>query len=160
MRDKERIMFVQQTNKIDYSTGEVMEQEVYINKVIDTEPSYVKLYLDVIATFKQYSKAFSPILLGFLEYMSYANKQQIIFVNKPLKEKIANKCNVSLSRVEHALTEFVDVGIFFRVKRGEYHVNAEIFGKGDWRDIKKIRGIQAAMDMKNRRIMSNIIFDD
>jgi hypothetical protein len=157
---KQRILFVHQTDKVDCVTGEVQEQEVYINKVVDSEPGYVKLYLDVIAAFKEYSKSFNPILLSFLGYMSYADKQQIIFVNKPLKEKIAGICGVSLSRVNQALIEFVDVGIFFRIKRGEYHVNAEIFGKGDWRDIKKIREIQAAMDMKNKRIISNVIFDD
>ena len=58
-----------------------------------------------------------------------------------LKEYIAKKCNVSLKRVEQAITEFVKKGIMRRLGVGTYQFNPSLFGKGEWSDIYNIRAV-------------------
>ena len=59
-----------------------------------------------------------------------------------------------MKRIEQALTEFVKTGIFKRIATGTYQVNAELFGKGEWKDIKNIR---ATFDFGNGTIETEII---
>lgn len=127
---------------IDHSTGEVLQEE-YIHKR-GVEPPFIKLYIDCLCDFKGLSKSLNPILLEFLKYMTYAssndpNGGQIIYLNAELKRQIAKSSEKSIKRIEQAITDFVKSGIFSRIATGTYQVNAELFGKGDWKDIKNIR---------------------
>ena len=90
--------------------------------------------------------SFNPILIEFLKNASYAdidsdNGGQVIYMNKMLKENIAKKCNVSLKRVEQAITEFVKKGIMRRIGVGTYQFNPNLFGFGRWSDIYNIRAV-------------------
>lgn len=126
--------------------------------ILSKEPNYVKVYLDTVLIFKDISKSLNPILFEFLKYMSYANIHnstggQITFVNKTMKEVIAKSSNVTIKRVDQAITQFVKSDIFKRVGTGTYQVNPNIFGKGDWKDIKKIR---ATFDFNTGEIKADI----
>lgn len=136
--------------------GEVKSQKtVYRTK----EPDFVKLYLDCVLLLKGLQKGLNPILIEFVKYMSYADINsigggQVIFMNKALKETVAAKLNVSLKRIEQAITQFVKAGIFKRIAVGTYQVNPNIFGKGDWVDIKNIR---ATFDFSSKEIVADIV---
>lgn len=128
------------------TTGEVTSQIATNTKNIrlEAEPPYVKLYLDCLAQFKGTSVKLSPVLLEFLRNASYANTDdcnggQIVYINKALKVDIANKCGLSLKRIEQGLTMFVEKDIMRRVSVGKYQFNANFFGKGEWKDIRNIR---------------------
>ncbi|MEE1250945.1 MAG: replication/maintenance protein RepL, partial [Lachnospiraceae bacterium] len=141
---------------VSEETGEIREQKtVYKTK----EPDYVKLYLDCVLILKGLQKGLNPILIEFVKYMNYADINgfgggQVIFVNKTLKETIANSLNVSLKRIEQAITQFVKAGIFKRISVGTYQVNPNIFGKGEWKDIKNIR---ATFDFANKAVVADIV---
>ena len=120
-----------------------------------TEPEYVKLYIDCVFAIKGVKKNLNPIFIAFLGYMSYADANdmyggQIIYVNKAMKSAIAAKTGLSLVSVNNAITEFVKKGLFKRVDIGTYQVNAEVVGKGEWKDIKNIR---ATFDYANREVL-------
>lgn len=136
--------------------GEVVSSRTIYNT--NTEPPYVKLYIDCVLTVKGLQKGLNPILIGFLEHMSYAGTElyggQIIFVNKALKECIANKLKVGIKRIDQAITQFVKANIFKRVAVGTYQVNPNIIGKGEWKDIKKIK---ANFDFNTGEIIAEII---
>ena len=156
-REKDKIKILQETKTID-ENGQVINTSTSSVMVLGKEPNYVKVYLDTVLTFKDVSKSLNPILFEFLKYMSYANIKdntggQIIFVNKIMKEVVANSTNVTIKRVEQAITQFVKAGIFKRVGMGTYQVNPNIFGKGDWKDIKKIR---ATFDFNTGEIKADI----
>ncbi|MBR6984321.1 MAG: hypothetical protein IKH75_12510 [Ruminococcus sp.] len=131
----------------DFNTGEVASKKTTTQRdtVIAVEPNYVKLYLDCLATYYSVPVSSSPILLALLSIATYANKENglIIFLNKMLKENIAKQCNVSLTRVEHAITDFVKHKYIYRLGTGTYQLNAELFGKGEWKNISNIQNIQA-----------------
>lgn len=138
------------------------EGEVVNSKTVyktQTEPEYVKLYIDCILTVKGLRKGLNPIFLAFLPYMSYAdiNNQgggQVIFVNKAMKDIIAKKLNLGIDSINKALSEFTKAGLFKRLTVGTYQVNPNIVGKGEWKDIKNIR---ATFDFGSKEIVADIV---
>lgn len=144
----------------DHESGEILEQE-FIHKR-GAEPPFIKLYLDCLCDFKGLSKSLNPILLEFLKYMTYANTSdpnggQIIYLNAALKRNIAAATGKTVKRIEQAITDFVKTGVFSRIATGTYQVNAELFGKGDWKDIKNIR---ATFDFGKGTVETEIITDE
>lgn len=142
---------------LDQETGEVTRHKT-VYKAAD-EPDFVKLYIDCVLTLKGLKKGLNPILLGFLRFMSYADINgieggQIIFVNKMMKQTIADSLGVTVKRIDQAITEFVKGGIFKRIAVGTYQVNPNLVGKGEWKDIKNIR---ATFDFGNREVMSAVV---
>ena len=127
-----------------------------------TEPEYVKLYIDCILTVKGLRKGLNPIFLAFLPYMSYADigdqgGGQVIFVNKAMKDIIAKKLNLGIDSINKALSEFTKVGMFKRLTVGTYQVNPNIVGKGEWKDIKNIR---ATFDFGSKEIVADIVREE
>lgn len=127
------------TETIQDEQGNVKEKKQ--TKVINYggEPEYVKVYLDYVLFFKSLPKAYNPILMGLLRYMSWADKGQMIYLNAALKRKIAAEIGVSKTRIDHAITDFVKGKVLFRMDVGAYQFNAKFFGRGDWDDIAEIQ---------------------
>lgn len=150
---KERITYKQESKTIDLSTGEVLVEDTITHTMQEREPNYIKLYLDTLLTFKDLSRSLNPILLEFLNHMSYANDEQLIFVNAYMKKNIGEKLNLTVKRIDQALSDFVKSNIFKRVARGTYQVNPHLFGRGEWKDIKKIR---AEFDFNTGEVIATI----
>lgn len=137
--------------------GELVEAKTVYKT--QTEPEYVKLYIDCLLTIKGLRKGLNSIFLAFLPYMSYAdiNGQgggQIIFVNKAMKELIAKQLNLGIDSINKALSQFTKAGIFKRLTVGTYQVNPNIVGKGEWKDIKNIR---ATFDFAKKEVIADIV---
>ncbi len=142
---------------VDHISGEVLKEE-WVHKR-GVEPPFIKLYLDCLCDFKGLSKSLNPILLEFLKYMTYAstddpNGGQVIYLNAALKKNIAIATGKTVKRIEQAITDFVKTGVFSRIATSTYQVNAALFGKGDWRDIKNIR---ATFDFGKGTVETEII---
>lgn len=155
------------TAVINNETGEVLsESHSHTEHArIPAEPPFVKVYLDCLAKFKDVQFSFNPILLEFLKRASYADEEDVngglvLSLTKYTKETIAKKCNVSLKRVEQALTEFVKKGYFYRIAVATYQLNADLFGKGHWGDIYKVRTIQADFDFGAGTVVAHIVKDE
>lgn len=145
---------------IDHENGTIISQE-FIHKR-GAEPPFIKVYLDCLCDFKGLSKSLNPILLEFLKYMTYANIQennggQIIYLNAEMKRQIGIATGKTVKRVEQAITDFVKTGVFKRIATSTYQVNADLFGKGDWKDIKNIR---ATFDFGKGEMQAEIIKED
>ena len=63
-----------------------------------------------------------------------------------MRRDVANYVGVSDARVKQAIKELVEAEIFIPLtidgkrKRGIYFVNPWVVGKGEWKDIKQLRG--------------------
>ena len=127
---------------VDWKTGEVKEQSEQHTEMLyaETEPAYIKIYIDTILKFKGISSSLNPILISLCKHMNFADGGQIVYVNKYVKERICEDCNVSIKRVEQAVRQFTEGGILMRVSRGVYRVNPYIISRGSWEDIKVLRG--------------------
>lgn len=142
--------------------GEVVTHKtLYMTK---DEPPYVKVYIDCVLMIKGLPKGLSNILLELLKHMTFADNTvqggQVIALNAYLKRQIANNLGVSVKRVEQGITEFVKKDIMKRIAVGTYQVNPNMFGKGEWGDIKKIRDIYATIDFKKREIVAEIVNEE
>lgn len=126
----------------DFETGYVDTETIYRTSYLPPEPAFVKLYLDFILDYKKLPNGMNRVLLALLKQMTYKN---VIVVNKGIKEDIAEELGVKVNYISNCLTDFTKNNILIRVKTGYYHVNAELFGKGKWQDIHKIREIQAQL---------------
>lgn len=133
--------FEREEYNVDRETGEILSEKKETTEMgyVETEPQYIKIYLDCILRFKGISSSFNPILLSLCKHMQYADQNQIVFVNKYIKEIICGECGVKIKRVEQAIKEFVDSGLLMRKARGVYLVNPYIISRGKWEDIKKLR---------------------
>lgn len=143
-KEKDTITYIHTKQTIDYSSGEITYEENKISKKKSVEPPFVKLYLDCLLTYKDLSKSLNPILGEFLKYMSYANMSenqggQIIYLNAEIKRQIAKATGKTVKRIEQALTDFVKTNVFKRIATSTYQVNADLFGRGEWKDISNIR---------------------
>lgn len=126
-------------------SGEIIETKTEKRIKNSDEPHFIKLYLDFVLTISDLSKSLNPILMAFLKHMSYANREekdggQIIYIASSLKKDIANDLNISIDRINQSITQFVKSGIFKRLDRSKYQINPSMFGRGEWIDIKSIKG--------------------
>lgn len=149
-------------SKIDYNTGEVKEETTTIRTVTEREPDYIKLYVDMICVFNEIENSFSKVILEFSKYINYADNSEggILEITSFRKEHIAKACNVSVSRINQAITAFVKKNIFMPYlksdgtkQRGVYIVNPYIIAKGKWENIKKLR---ATFDFMEKTIKPEI----
>lgn len=127
---------------IDKDTGEVLStEERYINK--SAEPDYVKLYIDAWCAFKAVKGVNINFLYKLLPLMTYANDGQYIgattFFRKMIAEELGWSEKSALNRFAQEIKKLCNAGVLKRVSSQTYQVNPELIGKGEWKDIKKLR---------------------
>jgi len=125
-----------QTKQIINNEGEILETEIVQTFQVDKEPDFIKMYIADINRLNNLPKGMDVILLALLKTMSYTN---IIPVYMPIKQVIAREIGVSIVYLNKAIEAFYKTGIFIRVARGIYMADPELFAKGSWNDIKKLR---------------------
>lgn len=140
------------TRSITDENGAITYQEE--DKTINwgKEPNYVKIYLDTILYLSDLPKGLNSILYALLKRMSYGNQ---LVINAALKRQIANEIDLSPSSINNAITKFVKGELLERVDTGLYRVNPHLFGKGEWKDIAKIR-LEVTFDANGKTIMSEV----
>ena len=125
----------------DSETGEIRRLKTEVQ--FDKEPDYVKLYLDCLGAFsgnEGLNITLNDMLREVLKLATYADDDgMVISLSAYHKERICKKTGKSLRRLEQAITTWTNSQILSRVQRGTYKLNPWIFGKGDWRDICKLR---------------------
>lgn len=135
-------------SKINYETGEIKEETTTIRTVAEREPDYIKLYVDMICVFNEIESSFSKVILECSKYINYADDKQggLLEITSFRKQNIADACNVSVSRINQAITTFVKKNIFIPYlkpdgtkQRGVFIVNPYIIARGKWDNIKKLR---------------------
>lgn len=145
------------TEVIATTEGEVVSSKTVYKT--QSEPDFIKLYIDCVFTVKGVRKGINPIFLAFLEHMSYAdvndeNGGQIIYVNKAMKMSIAKKLGLGIDSINKGLSELTKHGLFKRIDVATYQVNPNIVGRGEWKDIKNIR---ATFDFGSKDIVAEIV---
>lgn len=123
------------------NTGEIThhESKKVTEGYVECEPPFVKMYLDTVLNLKDIPSALNPILYEILKRMPWASEDQVVSLNKYIKEQIANSVDMVLGTVNNAITEFVKKEVLIRKARGVYQVNPKYFAKGDWNSVKSLR---------------------
>ena len=140
--------------------GELIEKHENYLIQYDSEPNYIKLYLDTVLYISDLPKGYNSVLLCILKYMTYSNSTnahggQVIYFNSTMKRDIAKELNVSVQRINQAISDFTKGKILERIDTGTYRVNPYLFGKGDWQDIVEIR-MKVTFNAEGKTVMSEI----
>jgi hypothetical protein len=157
-RTKDKITYSEKTRTLNHETGELTHEEKTNHVIISSEPSYVKLYLNTLLTFKNLPKTTTPVLMELLKYMTFAESSakrggQLIILNIFIKEQISKNLGIKINTLEHTISNLIKSGIIKRVGTGTYQANPHMFGKGEWKDISAIR---ATFDFNTGQVESEI----
>ena len=126
-----------QTSAIDLTTGEILANVSNFTTIkTEKEPDFVKLYLSDIVRLNELPKSYNGILHELLKCMTYENK---IFLNRYMREQVAKKLNTTQGYVYKSIGKLINLGLFLRLGSNTYLVNPDVFGKGTWSDVRKIR---------------------
>ena len=136
MRDTKKIIKEISTVTVDKETGEILNSNDYKERKVETEPDFIKIYLDDIAKLSNLPKGCSSVMYHLLRYMTYEN---VIVLNSFIKKSIATYLETNTQVLDHQIVELTKQGIICRVGRGTYFVNPNLFGKGKWQDIRNMR---------------------
>lgn len=142
---------VKQVMTVDEATGEVRSMEaVYVSKA-KVEPAYVKVYLDGVDRLSQIKPYCWRVLFWMLGRMPYASYEQQIEFGTAARRKAGEELDMSVGRLNHVVSDLVTAGALLRVERGLFQLNPMIFGRGEWKEIAKLRAAveKNATDEKN-----------
>ncbi|MHB0803751.1 replication/maintenance protein RepL [Bacillus thuringiensis] len=128
-----------ETTKIMNTNGEKVEETKTMILNYGKEPDYIKIYLDNIMFIAEIPGWVSRIMYELIKTVSYANKGQFIIVNAGYKRILAENLGIKPQSVTNAINDLVKKDILIRKESGVFLLNPQYFGKGEWKDIAKIR---------------------
>ena len=130
----------------DSITGEITTDKTITEyeQRISNEPPYIKLYTDDLSSLFGLCISTSSVLFCLVSMSSFNGE---IIINKHIKERIASRIGAkktdkglfSISAVNKALTDLVNVNIIMRVDTGVYQLNPNYFARGKWKDVYQKR---------------------
>ena len=131
------------TTVVDYGTGEIKQEEIHRTMQWETEPDYIKVYLTDICYLTHTPKFCSDVLRYLLKYASYADEDSggmIVSLSTYTRKSLAEKLGFQqVQSLTNAIATLVKGKVLFKLGGGAYRLNPYLFGKGNWRDIKKLR---------------------
>ncbi len=132
-----KLVYQGEKTTVDKNTGEVLKEENSKVVKIPSEPSFIKLYVEDISKLYNLPRGTDKLLFELLKHMSYEGQ---ICLNSGMKRIISEKLNIQNTRtIDNNLSKFVKAKILDRVETGVYIANPNLFGKGSWSDIYKLR---------------------
>lgn len=135
---------------VDADTGEVrniVRHERHVTRSVEGEPHFIKVYLNDIARLNGIQAKAIQVLFELLSMMDYRNQ---ISLSAGKKKEMCEKLDI-WSRRSNGATELgvnildqqihrlVKGGFLSRKDKGVYVANPDLFGRGRWGDIRKIR---------------------
>lgn len=124
------------TTIIDGETGEIKKITSTEVGNRESEPPFVKLYINDISRLIDLAPATSKLLYLLIRHLPYNN---MVAMYKPIKDQMCKELNLELSTLNNSVNELAKKGILLRQARGLYVLDPDQFGRGSWHDIKKIR---------------------
>lgn len=153
MRAKKKVVFEETKTVIDEQTGEVFRSENTKVSFADREPDYVKLYVKDIIRLQDLPPSTDKVLMEIIGQMGYSN---IFAAYAPIKRVMSRNLGLSINTLNKSIDMLYKKGILVRVERGVYMVDPNLFARGKWEDIKKIRLIiEYDADTGVRRLTSD-----
>lgn len=134
--ETKKIVYRETTNTINLYTGELMQQTEFSKAVIEREPAFIKMYVADLIRLKDLPKSTNDVLMSLLRSMSYKN---IIPAYAPIKKLICSELGIKMVTLNTAIDKLYKAGILVRIERGIYMADPNLFGKGDWKNVKSLR---------------------
>lgn len=105
-----------------------------------SEPEYIKIYIKDIMYLADLPEGYTKILYSLLSQASWANDGMRVTVTAGLKRLMCKEVGFKNPQsITNAISQMTKGKILKRIETGVYALNPYLFGKGDWRDIEKLR---------------------
>ena len=134
--EKKRVTKVSTKIVTDSRSGEIMETELSTTSVLPREPDFVKMYVKDIGKMFDLTKSDDKVLFCITKHMTFSN---LVFLVMPVKKMIMAELKMPLNTLNDSIRNLNDSGIMQRQAHGVYLINPNLFAKGKWEDIVKIR---------------------
>lgn len=134
--EKARVTKVNTKIVTDSSSGEIMETEQSTTSILPREPDFVKLYVKDIGKMFDLTKSDDKVLFCITKHMTFSN---LVYLVMPVKKMIMAELKMPLNTLNDSIRNLSDSGIMQRQAHGVYLINPNLFAKGKWEDIVKIR---------------------
>jgi hypothetical protein len=122
---------------VDTSTGELLAEEISSYDVrYENEPPYVKTYVSDIMRIQGLTGYTNNVMMEIIRTMGYNN---IFAAFAPIKRVMCANLGVGMDTINKSIDNLSKAGILIRKDRGVYLVDPNLFAKGKWADIKKLR---------------------
>lgn len=131
-----RVNKVSTLKQVNIDTGEVNYLASVETSRIESEPSFIKIFIDDLSRLTHLPKGCPSVLSELLKYMTYEN---LIILNPYIKTEIAKNTNLTENRVTHLIADLIENGILTRIASSTYFANPDLFGRGKWADIRELR---------------------
>lgn len=141
---------MERTNtSVDYSTGEIVSQEIQTFAKTSAEPDFIKLYYGVALAFNGIDNIPINFIMEISKYINFANGNPMTFNNsKYTKNQIIGNLGIKQRMYGNYIKRCKDTGLLIPVEgyQGIYEVNPFFIARGKWNEIKKL---QANFDFTN-----------
>ena len=147
-----KIKYQNEQIAFNYETGEIKQRSTNQTISFESEPSYIKLYLQDIMYLSDMPKHYVALTESLLKRISYASDEDGMCVTlvPRIKKKILEELGwTSMSSLDNALQQLLKGKILIRIDRGVFRFNPYLFGCGDWQDIAKLR-LTVTYDLNGR----------
>lgn len=135
--EKRTVVKTEKTTTIDSETGQIIEEtNSVVSNLKEAEPPFIKLYIEDIGRLKELSPSTVLVLGSLVRNMSYSG---LMFSIKPIKEMIMKDTGLSYPSVRNAFVQLANKNILIRKARAVYLIDPNLFARGSWKDIKKLR---------------------
>lgn len=139
-KSRETLVMTDTSETIDAVTGEIVSSEKTTKHVTyerEKEPDYIKLYTDDIGRLFELPSSASDVLSAIASHMAY--NTNIIVLYGPIKKIIMSELNMNSNTFNKAVDNLYRAGMLIRISRACYMVDPELYGKGSWQDVRRVR---------------------
>lgn len=128
------------TNTVVSEDGELLSEEVKNETFVAGDAGeFFQIYASLISIIHKKLKAIDTHILS--QIFVYANNQNLVALNKTLKNEIATKIGVGESTVSNSITALVKANILIRLdvyKDASYRINPRYFWKRSEGERKRV----------------------
>ncbi len=133
---KRKVRHVREHTEIDQNTGEIKKYESTTVSVADTEPPYVKLYIEDISKLYDLPASGKDLIYALIRIMDYRG---YISLNKAYKDIICKEIGIQDKTFRNTISKLIKKEVLKLIGKGLYEMNPNLFAKGTWQEIQKRR---------------------
>lgn len=148
---------------VDGETGEILSQEINAAYTVPKEPDYIKLYIRDILYLQDMPENLTPFLLSLVKRMTYASSDwgNCVVLNAAIRKVIQKECGYKARQTVYNNTrKLIQGGILKEIVKDVYQLNPYIFGRGEWKDIEKIRAEVSYSKIEGRTFKANFEYEE
>lgn len=132
-----KIIFEKTDTFLDHKTGEIYKEINSKTTKIPKEPPFIKLYLEDLIKLNNLPKSNSSVLYELVKLVNYDGE---INLSPFSKERIVKILKIKNPKsLDNSIQQLVKTDIMKRIGRGCFILNPNLFAKGNWNDVRKLR---------------------